>query len=123
MKHTEKMTVTAADTAKVYGSGTLEVFATPAMAALMEKTAMNCVAPYLEAGSATVGTRLEIEHLAATPVGMEVRCECELTEIDRRRLVFAVAAYDEAGVIGKGVHERFIIDSERFMEKTLAKMK
>lgn len=123
LKHTEKITVTQKDTAKIYGSGTLEVFATPAMAALMEKTAMNSVAPFLEAGQATVGTKLEIEHLSASPVGIEVWCESELVETDRKRLVFEVSAYDEAGLIGKGRHERFIIDIQRFMEKTQAKMK
>ena len=123
LKHKENIKVTEKDTAKFYGSGTLEVFATPAMATLMEKTAMNSVAPFLGNGQATVGTKLEIEHLSASPVGIEVWCESVLTEIDRRRLVFEVTAYDEAGIIGKGIHERFIIDTDRFMEKTQAKMK
>lgn len=123
IKHTEKITVTEKDTAKVYGSGTLEVLATPAMAALMEKTAMNSVTPFLEAGQATVGTKLEIEHLSASPIGIEIQCESELVEIDRKRLVFEVTAYDEAGLIGKGKHERFIIDTARFMEKAQSKMK
>ena len=100
------------------GSGTLDVFATPAMIALMEQTAWQSVTPYLEEGQGTVGIRLEISHDAPTPLGMEVSCESELVEIDGRRLVFEVVAKDALGtIIGKGRHERFIIDEEKFQKK------
>ncbi len=103
--------------AKAAGSGDLEVFSTPALVALMEQTALLSVEPYLEEGQGTVGTKLDISHDAATPLGMCVSCESELIEIDRRRLVFQVEAYDEKGRIGGGRHERFIIDEKKFMEK------
>ena len=91
------------------------------MVALMENVCAESVQGYLPEGSGTVGISLDIKHTAATPVGMEVRCESELTEIDRRRLVFSVVAYDAAGEIGRGTHERFIIDNARFMDKVNAK--
>ena len=100
IKGKEETLVTEANSAKTMGSGTLDVFATPAMTALMEKTAWKSVAPYLEEGMGTVGTLLQITHDAPTPLGMKVWCESELTEIDGRRLVFSVSAYDETGKIG-----------------------
>ena len=109
-------------TAAHYGSGLLEVFATPAMIALMEKTALDSVAPYLDEGCGTVGTRVEVSHISATPIGMKVYCSTRLIRIDRRRLVFEVEAYDEAGKIGEGIHERFIVNNDPFMEKTLKKL-
>ncbi len=109
--------VTNEKTAAAMGSGTLPVYATPAMIALMEKTAMTSVAAELEEGQATVGTNLEIAHLAACGLGTKVSCESELLEIDRKRLVFTVTAYNGETVIGKGKHERFIIDIEKFMSK------
>ncbi len=117
IKHTETEIVTPEKTAAKVGSGALPVYATPAMIALMEKTAMNSVSDKLEVGQGTVGTLLEIKHLSASKEGSTIRCESELTEIDRRRLVFCVKAYDEAGLIGEGKHERFIVDNEKFMEK------
>lgn len=113
--------VTEDKTAAVMGSGTLPVFATPAMIALMENTASNSVAGALEEGQGTVGTLIDVKHVAATPVGMEVTCETKLVEVDRKRLVFEVKAYDVAGVIGEGTHERFIIDNEKFMARAEAK--
>ena len=110
-------TVTEEKTAAALGSGTLRVYATPAMIALMERTAMQSVAPYLEDGMTTVGTSLDIKHTAPTPGGGEVTCESELTGIDRRRLVFRVTAYDAAGEIGSGTHERFIVDCDKFINK------
>ena len=95
IKGKEEIVVTDANSAKTMGSGTLDVFATPAMIALMEKTAWKSVAPYLEEGCGTVGTLLNVTHDAPTPLGMKVWCESELTEIDGRRLVFSVAAFDE----------------------------
>lgn len=114
-----RQTVTADDTnsAKTMGSGTLDVFATPAMTALMEQTAWKSVAPYLEDGQGTVGIHLDISHDAPTPLGMTVTCESELIEIDGRRLVFEVTASDESGTIGKGRHERFIITENTFQAK------
>lgn len=109
--------VTEENTAAAYGSGTLRVFATPAMIALMEHTALRSVAEELEDGSTTVGTMLNIKHTAPSVVGSVITCESELIEIDRRRLVFSVKAYDEAGEIGSGTHERFIVDCDKFFKK------
>lgn len=103
------------------GSGLVKVFATPMMIALMEQTCNESVTPLLESGQGTVGTHINVSHCAATPVGMRVWCDSELVEVDRRRLVFKVAAYDERGLIGEGVHERFIIDSAKFQQKINSK--
>ena len=121
IKNTLEITVTGNLTAAAVGSGTLNVYATPAMIALIEETAWKSVAPYLEDGQSTVGTRLDVSHVAPTPLGMTVRCETELTGVDGRRLVFAVNVYDEAGLIGKGTHERFIIMAEKFQAKADSK--
>lgn len=99
------------------GSGCVKVFATPMMIALIEKTAPLSVEPYLETGQSTVGTLVNVSHQAATPLGMKVYAESELVAIDRRRLTFKVAAYDEKGLIGEGMHERFVIDIEQFQKK------
>lgn len=117
----QTITVTAEQTAAYLGSGELAVFGTPFMIALMENTAYKSVQPHLQEGQGTVGTLLNVKHVAATPVGMEVRCETRLVEVDRKRLVFEVKAFDACGLIGEGMHERFIIDNERFMQKTNAK--
>ena len=109
------------NTAKFAGSGSLDVFATPSMICLMEQAAQASVAEYLEEGKGTVGTKIAVTHDAATPLGMKVWAESELVEVDRRRLVFEVAAYDECGLIGRGTHERFIIDNEKFLAKVNAK--
>ena len=114
--------VTPDKTALTVGSGLLEVFATPAMIALMEETASMSVAPALAEGSTTVGTLVNVSHVAATPVGAPVCCETLLTEVDGRKLTFSVKAYDNAGLIGEGTHERFIVFSEKFMARTLAKL-
>ena len=103
------------------GSGLVEVFATPMMVALIEQTCLESVLPHLEEGQGTVGTLVNVSHVSATPIGMRVWCESELVEVDRRRLVFKVKAYDECGLIGEGTHERFIIDNAKFMEKIKAK--
>ena len=118
----QTITVTEQQTAKHLGSGELAVFATPCMIALMENTAYRSVQPYLEPGQGTVGTLLNVKHLAATPVGMEVRCETKLIEVDRKRLVFEVKAFDACGLIGEGLHERFIVDNQRFMQKAGGKL-
>jgi predicted thioesterase len=113
--------VTEQNSARVMGSGTLDVFATPAMIALMEKTAWESVQPQLDEGSGTVGTSLNVKHVAATPLGMKVTCESELVRVDGRALTFSVKAYDETGLIGEGEHERFIVFNEKFQAKADAK--
>lgn len=113
--------VTPENTAKTMGSGTLDVFATPALVALAEKTCWMSVAPELEEGCGTVGTRLELDHSAPTPVGMTVTCESELTAVEGRKLVFRVTLHDEKGPVGGGVHERFIINDVKFAAKAEAK--
>lgn len=117
IKGFDSVTVSESLTAKTMGSGTLDVYATPAMTALMEKTAMESIAGCLEEGQGTVGISINIEHVSATPLGMEVRCESVLEEIAGRKLVFSVECSDDAGVIGKGVHERFIINEADFLRK------
>ncbi len=114
--------VTDNNTAEALGSGTLKVFATPAMIALIEATASRSVAPYLDEGTSTVGTHLDIAHSAATPVGMTATCQTELVEVNRRRLVFRVVVFDAKGEIGSGTHERFMVDDARFMSKTESKL-
>lgn len=118
----KKITVTPEMTAAAMGSGALEVLATPSMIALMEGTAQEAVQNLLEDGQGTVGTRIDVCHLAATPVGMEVTCTAEVTEVDRRRIVFTVKAKDEKEVIGEGIHERFVIDNEKFFAKCRQKL-
>ncbi len=113
--------VTASNTAEAYGSGLLPVFSTPAMIALMEEAAVNCTGRYLEEGVSTVGTALNVRHLAATPVGLGVRARAELTEVSGRRLTFRVEAFDDREMIGEGTHERFVIQSDKFMTKVQAK--
>lgn len=117
-----EQTVTDELCADRIGSGLVKVFATPMMIALIERTCNESVTPLLDPGQGTVGTRIDVSHCAATPVGMRVWCDSELTEVDRRRLVFSVRAYDQCGLIGEGTHERFIIDSDRFQQKANAKI-
>lgn len=109
------------DTAKALGSGAVDVLSTPKLVALMEKAALLSVRDYLDEGMDTVGTHLDISHSAATPVGMTVRAESELIEVDRRRLVFSVKAWDETELVGEGTHERFIIDRDKFLAKCSSK--
>ena len=113
--------VTEANTAAAVGSGLVPVFATPYMIALMENAAVHAVQAGLEPGQGTVGTSLNVTHDAATPVGMKVWAEAELTAVEGKKLTFAVKAFDEAGPIGGGVHERFIITVDRFLAKAEAK--
>lgn len=110
------------NTAQAVGSGTLPVFATPAMTALMEKAAWTSLAPYLEEGESTVGTKLEITHDSATPLGLKVWAESEVTAVEGKRIVFHVSAYDEKGLIGQGTHERFLITNDRFLAKAGRKL-
>lgn len=121
IKAEKSLTVTDANTAKTMGSGTLDVFATPAMVALIEQTAYTSIESELEPGWGSVGTSLNIQHLSATPVGMTVSATTELVEVDRRRLVFHAEVYDEKGLVGKGTHERFLVENEKFQAKADAK--
>lgn len=118
IKGHQELVVTQELTAKNMGSGVMDVFATPAMLALMEKTAFTSVAEYLNEGCGSVGTKVDIEHVASSPVGMKIICDSELIEVEGRKLVFKVEAYDEKGLIGKGTHERFIVENKKFQEKT-----
>ena len=114
--------VTKQNTAAAVGSGTLPVFATPMMGALMEAAAVDALQGHLEPGQGSVGTAMDITHDAATPISMKVWAQAELTAIDRRALTFSVTAYDEAGPIGKGEHKRFLIDDAKFLAKAQGKL-
>ncbi len=122
LKGIVKENVTESNTAKAVGSGGLEVFATPAMIALMEKASFLAIDEYLDEGSTSVGTMVNIEHVSATPVGATVTVESVVTAVDGRKISFEVTASDNAGLIGKGTHERFIINAEKFMAKTNSKI-
>lgn len=116
-------TVAAPDnTAQAVGSGLVPVFATPWMVALMEKAAVQAVQGALPEGESTVGTRLDVSHDAATPIGMKVWAEAEVTAVEGRKLTFAVAAFDEVGRIGGGTHERFVIGLDRFLARAQSKL-
>ena len=114
----KKEAVTNANTAIAYGSGGLAVYATPAMIGLMEGASLAAVDPRLPSGFATVGIKVEIEHLAATPLGMNITATAELIGIEGRKLIFTVNAHDDKEIIGTGRHERFIIDAAKFTSKT-----
>lgn len=121
MKGRAETVVTAENTAQAVGSGLVPVFATPYMIALMENAAVNAVQSQLAGGEGTVGTRLDVTHDAATPIGLKVWAEAEVTAVEGRKLTFAVAAYDEREKIGGGTHERFVIKTEKFLAKTQEK--
>lgn len=116
-------TVTEEDTAVRFGSGEVQVFATPMMIALMEKAALSAVDPHLPEGYATVGTTIDIAHMAATPVGMQVTATAELVEINGKKLKFRIEAFDEKEKIGEGWHGRYIIQTQRFLESARQKTK
>ena len=118
--HHEQIVTPGMSAARV-GSGLVDVFATPMLVALVEQTCYESVLPHLDEGQGTVGTLVNVSHLSATPIGRRVWCDSELTEVDRRRLVFHVKAFDDCGLIGEGTHERFIIDTAKFMDKLKAK--
>lgn len=110
------------DTAQEVGSGSLKVFATPCMVAMMEGAACEAIADCMPEGQTSVGTRLEIRHTSATPVGLEVRAEAELTAVEGKKLTFQVRAFDEKGEIGSGIHERVLVTEQKFLDKTYEKL-
>ncbi len=116
-----EMVVTADKTAAAMRSGGVDTFATPCMIAFMEYTAAECVRPFLDEGCVTVGTRVDIAHLASTPVGMTITCRAVLTAVEGRKLTFEVQACDQTDRIGEGVHERFIVNYEKFSAKAAEK--
>ena len=117
LTHSEEIVVEHKDTAAVYGSGALEVFATPAMIAMMEMTSLKCVTEKIGEENTTVGIAVNIKHLKASPVGHTIRCEAKVIEVDRKRLVFEVKCFDGEELIGEGTHERFVVNSAKFMSK------
>lgn len=117
LRYESRTTVSTANSAKTLGSGDMDVFATPAMVALMENAAMLAVAVELPEGSATVGTQMNTSHIKASPLGTVITASAELTAVDGRKLTFAVKAWDEKGVIGEGEHTRFVVDRARFLSK------
>lgn len=119
--NTETTMVTEQNTAAALGSGTVLVFATPAMINLIEYTCSRSVQDELEPGQTTVGTNLNISHDAPTPIGMQVGCTSKLVKVDGRALTFEVEVSDGVSVVGRGTHDRFIVDAERFQSKANAK--
>ena len=121
IKGHHEQTVTPAMSAARVGSGLVDVFATPMLVALVEQTCYESVLPHLDEGQGTVGTLVNVSHTSATPIGRREWCDSELVEVARRRQVVRVKAFAEAGPIGEGTHERFVIDTEKFMAKISAK--
>lgn len=117
LKHESQTVVSTTNTANTLGSGDMEVFATPAMIALMENAAMIAVAPYLDEGASTVGIEMATSHIKASPIGATITASAELISAEGRKLSFKVKAWDEQGVIGEGNHTRFVVDRERFLSK------
>jgi predicted thioesterase len=115
------LVVQAADTADALGNAGVHVLATPRLVALLERAAIRAVEAHLPPGAGTVGTRIDVRHLAATPVGMRARIRATLREIDGRRFVFAIEGEDEAERIVEGTHERFQIDQAKFLARVAAK--
>ena len=110
------------DTAMEVGSGSLLVYATPCMVALMEGAACEAIQEALPEGQTTVGIELNIQHISATPVGLEVRAEAEVISVEGKVITFNVKAFDEAGEIGKGTHKRVIVNTQKFLEKAYDKL-
>ena len=114
-------TVKETDTASAWGSGSVHVFSTPALVGLMESAAVIALRGYLPTGQTTVGSRIDLHHLAATPVGMRVHSRAELTTIEGRKLTFKIQAWDEVDLIGEAEHQRFVVDEARFVAKVESK--
>lgn len=117
LKHESTTIVSECNSAKTLGSGDMDVFATPAMVALMENAAMSAVAAELPEGSATVGTQMNTSHIKASAIGATITASAELLAVDGRKLTFAVKAWDDKGIIGEGEHTRVVVDRERFLGK------
>ena len=122
MKGEASTLVEKEDTAQYVGSGSLLVYATPCLAALMEGAACAAIEEALPQGQTSVGTALNLEHLSATPVGLDVRASAEVTAVEGRKITFAITAFDEAGEIGRATHTRVLVNSEKFLEKTYQKL-
>ncbi|GFR35638.1 thioesterase [Thermobrachium celere] len=105
------------DSAINYASGGVDVYSTPAMIGLMECAAKECLDEFLDEGYSTVGISLNIKHLAATPIGMKVRAEAEIVAVEGKKVVFKVEAFDEVEKIGEGIHERYIVDINKFISR------
>jgi predicted thioesterase len=121
LKAETEITVSEADTAARWGSGLVPVYSTPALVGQMENTAVVALAGHLPAGQTTVGGRIDIRHLAPTPVGMKVRAVAELTGVEGRKLVFRIEAWDQVEKVGEALHERFVIDEAKFMARVQGK--
>lgn len=122
MKGEASTLVEREDTAAEVGSGSLLVYATPCMVALMEGAACEAIADALGEDQSSVGIALNIEHLSATPVGLEVRAEAEVTAVEGKIITFALTAYDEAGKIGEGTHKRCVVNAQKFLDKAYTKL-
>ena len=122
MKGEVATTVEREDTALEVGSGSLLVYATPCMVALMEGAACEAIEAVMDDTKTTVGTELNIQHISATPVGLEVRAEAVVTEVDGKVITFEIHAFDEAGEIGKGTHKRVIVPVQKFLDKAYSKL-
>ena len=123
MEYTVSAKVTQSNTALAMQSGTLEVFATPAVSALMEKAAFELVQPFLDESITTVGTMIFLEHVSASPIGADITAKAVLTDMNGRKFCFDIFAYDNAGLIAQGKHERFSVKIEKFMQKTNSKIR
>lgn len=123
IKGHQELVVSESNSAKTLGSGTLDVFSTAAMVALIEKTAWMSVSDYLDTGSTTVGTLLKIEHHAPSPFNIKVYCDSTLIKVEGRKLLFKCEVFDEVGKIGEGLHERFVVDENKFQTKANSRKK
>lgn len=117
LKGRAETVVVPENTAAAVGSGLVPVFATPSMIALMEQAASSSLLPFLSDGQGSVGTHIDVTHESATPIGLKVWSETEVIQVNGKQITFAVSAYDEAGLIGRGTHERAIITVDRFLTK------
>lgn len=117
LKGKQTQLVTMENVASAVGNPGVDVFATPFLVALAEKTCIESIKPHLAQGQSSVGTQVSVKHMAATPVGMNVVCESELIEVDKSRLLFKITAYDDVDQVMEGTHERFVVDFEKFLSK------
>ena len=117
LEFSQQIVVTEKDTAKSHGSGKLDVFATPAMIALMENSAVKCIESQLKEGFETVGTQINAKHIKATKIGGKITCSAKLIEVDGKKLRFEIEATDDKGIIGTANHNRYIIEPEKFLNR------